>query len=357
MGRVKKFIKGTIKRTMDARYEYVITKGELEKIDDRRLQWEHVQLTDEQVREIEAVYGPGADTRWHRFFQYFTGKFDARYLPDIVFAPVMECRLNPKQIASEMEDKIRIPILFSSVPGLKIPDTIVSNASGIYYDGNASVISRAKANELVKQYLEKHNNAIMKPTRGTYAGDGVIVLSPDSFSELEYEKDFIVQEKIVNQEDIRALNPSSLNTMRVITYICDEKYWCAPIAMRMGIGPGHLDNISAGGICIGVKENGELCSQAYSEYSTERYDCHPYTKVKFEGYRIKNIDKVITAAIECHKRLPHMRMASWDFTLNDKGQPTLIEVNLNGQSVCFPQYTHGKSLFGDNTEKMLEILK
>lgn len=43
--------------------------------------------------------------------------------------------------------------------------------------------------------------------------------------------------------------------------------------------------------------------------------------------------------------------------LNHRGEVVLIEANLTSQSVCFPQYTHGKSLFGDNTEKMLEYLK
>ena len=69
------------------------------------------------------------------------------------------------------------------------------------------------------------------------------------------------------------------------------------------------------------------------------------------------MEKVIHAAMECHKCTPHVVMASWDMTLNNRGEAVLIEVNLTSQSVCFPQYTHGKALFGNNTEKMLEYLK
>lgn len=357
MGKLKTAIKKLVKLMDDTYYFCVIKKATIAKVNDAKKLWEQVSLTSEQIKEIEAIYGPKLDTRWHRHYQYYTGKFDAKYLPEIIFSPVMECKLNPKYIAKEMEDKSRIPLLYASVPGIKIPETVVLNTSGIYYDRNSNVITRAKALELVKQHLEMYDEAVMKPIRDTGGGEGVIILSQENFSDFTYERNFIIQERIVNQDDIRALNPSSLNTMRVITYICEDKIWCAPIALRMGCGSSRLDNICAGGMCIGVKENGELCPEAYVENMETRYTEHPYTKIKFEGYRIKNIDKVIYAAIECHKRTPHMKMASWDFTLNEKGQATLIEVNLNGQSVCFPQYTHGKSLFGENTQKMLEILK
>lgn len=357
MGRLKQFAKKAVKRLDDAYYYCVIRKAEYDKIEDRKNCWQQVTLTQEQIAEAEAIYGNGADLRWHRYFSYFTGNFDARYLPDTVFALGMECKLNPRKIAVEMEDKARLPILYGSVPNLVLPKTVVLNTSGIYYDGAYNVVSKTRAEELVREFLKDQEEAVKKPTRGTGGGMGVEILSLENFHGFPEETDFIVQERIINQEDIRALNPSSLNTMRVITYICKDQYWLAPLAMRLGCGSSRLDNITSGGICIGVKDDGSLCSHAYTEYCTEKYSEHPYTGICFDGYRIKNVDKVIQAAIECHKRTPHMRMASWDFTLNDKGEATLIETNLSGQSVCFPQYTHGKSLFGENTQEMLEVLK
>jgi len=355
MNKLKRVVKSCVKQLDDAYYHSVIKRAEYVKIEERKASWEQVSLTKEQIEEINAVYGFKVDTRWHRYFQYYTGKFDAQYLPDNIFALSMEGKMNPRKIASELEDKIRLPILYSTVPGLVLPKTVVSNASGIYYDGNYNVISKAEADAIVKQFLEENFEAIKKPTRDSGGGEGIQMLCRDTFEALSFDENFIVQERIVNQEDIRTLNPSSLNTMRVITYICDNQYFCAPLAMRMGCGTSRLDNITSGGICIGVMENGELCDHAYTEFRVDKYAEHPSTGVKFEGYRIRNVDKVINAAIECHKRTPHMIMASWDFTLNENGQPVLIEVNLTRQSESFPQYTHGRSLFGENTAKMLEI--
>lgn len=343
----------------EKRSDYLRTKGLYEEIVERKPSWEDVVLTDSQTAEIEKIYGKGIDTRWHRYYQGFTGTFEPRYLPEPVYSPALEKKLNPKQIAMAIEDKILIPILYGNIPGVVIPETVVSNASGIYYDRDGNVISEERANELVKAYLEEHQDAVIKPILDSYGGDGVMLLEKDSFRKIPHSRNFIVQKRIHNQKDMHALNPSSLNTLRVITYICDNQYWTAPIAMRMGTTPALTDNISAGGMTVGVQDDGSLCKCAYTERNGckgEAFELHPLTKIRFEGYRIGNIDKVIQAAIACHKRTPHMRMASWDFTLNEAGEAVLIEVNLTSQSVCFPQYTHGKALFGENTEKMLKLI-
>ena len=94
--------------------------------------------------------------------------------------------------------------------------------------------------------------------------------------------------------------------------------------------------------------------QAFSEYG-EKIDFHPVSYVQFSGYKIKNVDKIIKVAIDCHKRTPHMRIASWDFTLDKNGDPVLIEVNLYSQSIWLVQIAHGEGIFGKNTDKTLKL--
>ena len=343
-------------KSIEYRTNYQITRGVYAEIEEWKPYWEQVKLTDDQIRQIEAIYGKGADVRWHRYYQYFTGVFDPAYMSKGIFDCILEGKMNPRDIALEMCDKSRIPVIYGNIPGLYIPETVICNASGIYCDGTGMVLSRDAALQRVKDYLEEHEAAIVKPIRGTYGGEGVMLLKKATFTELPHERDFIVQERIINQDDLRALNPGSLNTMRVMTYICDNQYWCAPITLRMGLGDCVVDNGSAGGICVSVGEDGMLFPMAFT-MPAEKFDVHPHTKVRFEGYRIKNVDKVIAAAIECHKRTKHMVMASWDITINREGIPTLIEANLTGQTVAPPQFAAGKSLFGANTSKMLEYLK
>lgn len=212
-------------------------------------------------------------------------------------------------------------------------------------------------NKTVKCAAKEFEKLIIKPTRGSCSGNNVYVLTEKNYREilLRFSQNYIVQEMVENQDDIKRLNPASLNTMRVITYICDDQYFCAPILLRIGASDSHLDNAHAGGIFVGVNRDGTLCPEAYAEYG-EKYTEHPISGIRFDGYRIRNIEKVVSAALICHKKTPHMRMVSWDITLDKDENAILIEANLFGQSVWLPQIAHGCSLFGEHTERMLELL-
>ena len=124
----------------------------------------------------------------------------------------------------------------------------------------------------------------------------------------------------------------------------------------MGQGNKEVDNIHAGGLFIGVGDDGKLKEKAFTEYQNI-YEKHPDTNVKFKDYKISGIDKMIEIAYKCHGRTPHIKLISWDFTIDKNNRITLIEVNLNSQSIWFPQMANGQSAFGDNTEYMLNLLR
>ena len=97
------------------------------------------------------------------------------------------------------------------------------------------------------------------------------------------------------------LNKTSLNTFRVITYICKDMVHVAPIALR--INGKQLDNIHAGGITIGVKSNGSLKKMAFSEHR-EKYDIHPNSGIVFVSVKIRNFNQLSEVTIKCHERIP-----------------------------------------------------
>jgi hypothetical protein len=50
-------------------------------------------------------------------------------------------------------------------------------------------------------------------------------------------------------------------------------------------------------------------------------------------------------------------MISWDFIITSDGKPAIIEANYRGQSAWYPQITHGKPIFGNQTERILELIR
>ena len=58
-----------------------------------------------------------------------------------------------------------------------------------------------------------------------------------------------------------------------------------------------------------------------------------------------------------HANLPYLGILSWDLSLDTEGAVVLIEVNTTGQSAWFCQMVNGESLFGENTVKMLQLIR
>ena len=58
-----------------------------------------------------------------------------------------------------------------------------------------------------------------------------------------------------------------------------------------------------------------------------------------------------------HANLPYLGILSWDLSLDTEGAVVIIEVNTTGQSAWFCQMVNGESLFGENTGKMLQLIR
>ena len=104
--------------------------------------------------------------------------------------------------------------------------------------------------------------------------------------------------------------------------------------------------------------DGTLKKEAFSEQG-EHFVFHPDTKVKFSGYNIGggNLTRIKETVLKMHANLPYLGILSWDLSLDTEGAVVLIEVNTTGQSAWFCQMVNGESLFGENTGKMLQLIR
>jgi hypothetical protein len=346
---------------------------EIKKIQDPRRKeiWSQVTLTKEQMEEIDGIYrknyGKKIPYTWHRYFTAYTGSFDAGYFPEHLFIPRFEFFMNQRQYERVLGDKNLAPLICAKADGVVYPHIYLSRCNGIFRDENMKLITRERACDILSNIGE----VFLKPSVDSCSGNncrllqfhnglceiggGGVVKNIQQILEM-YGNDFMVSEKIICSEDIRKIYPQSVNTFRVISYLWDNKVCHVPALMRIGRGGSVVDNAHAGGIFIGVTEDGTLKKNAFTEFH-EVFAKHPDSGIVFDGYKIHNFSKVLSAVETLHVRIPQVRVINWDFTINQENEAVLIEANIGGGSVWLSEMANGMGPFGDNLESILQWLR
>lgn len=166
----------------------------------------------------------------------------------------------------------------------------------------------------------------------------------------------MVQRLLVCHETIRALYAGSVNSFRVITYLWKGQVEVMPLIIRIGQGGHYLDNAHQGGMFCAVYDDGTMGNHAVTEFN-DQFKEHPDTHIVFATHRIAHINKVITAAKRMHAAIPQLGVVNWDFTVDEGGEPVLIEANCANGSVWLPQMAHGVGAFGERTAEVLQWLR
>ena len=144
-------------------------------------------------------------------------------------------------------------------------------------------------------------------------------------------QDYIFQPVIENHADIKALNPTTLNTLRIVTCRTgDGKYELLnPGMLRIGRSHGVVDNFAQGGIGVGIDENGRLKRYGYTHDKNLNYsklDRHPDTQLLFEGRGIPLYQESVALAMDAHKLFPTLQTIGWDVAVTPDG-PVFVESN------------------------------
>ncbi len=347
-----------------------LRNNEIKKYQDpRRVEiYSKTTLTTQQKAEIDHIYkkyyGERIPYTWHRHFTAFTGNFDPYYFPELLFIPEFERFMNPDNTyAKVFSDKNVLPLIAkSSSVNVSIPDTFFSSINGLLRDKHNNIISQEEAIALLE-----NKRVFLKPTIGTNSGVGCriihVVSGKDQLTGKSAQevlrslgKNYIVQDCITCHSSIQKIYAQSVNTFRVITYLWRGKVEHMPAIMRIGQGGSFLDNAHAGGMFIGVSDCGILRKEAFTEFR-KSFTHHPNTHLKFEGYQIEHFPKVIEAAKKMHRAIPQVGCINWDFTIDEAGNPVLIEGNMRWGSVWLIEMAHGCGAFGQRTPEVLEWIR
>lgn len=364
----KKEIKQFLLGQLDNLEHINAVMGEKKKFrDKRRIEiCNSTKLSQEQIDSVEKLYknnyGKKIPLTWHKSYTAYTGRFDKYYFPEILYIPEFERYMNYNQsLANVLEDK-NLLYVFAKASNVRMPRMYLSCQAGIYKDAENKVLDFEKACSLISNI----GVCFAKPSIGTDSGRGCevycLVNGTDTKSGKTSDmilkdlgKDFTIQERLVCHESIRKIYDGSVNTFRIMTYRWKNQIIVAPIIMRIGRGGSYLDNAHAGGMFIALSDDGTLHKTAFTEFKEEFVE-HPDSKLKFEGYRIPLLPNVVDAVKKMHYSLPAIGVINWDMTLDESGQPVLIEANVNGGSIWLFQMAHGCGAFGERTPEILRWL-
>lgn len=216
-----------------------------------------------------------------------------------------------------------------------------------YYGREMIQVKKLEDEESFVSFVNKHEKAIIKPIAGSL-GVGVHIVDfrevngNDNLLKKLLEanpKGIVVEELIKQSSYMNSLNPSSVNTLRIIT-IRTKGQIKTHSFLRVGAKDTIVDNIARGGIvCALNQETGEITDTTC--HLGQRYVKHPHTGVPLIGSVVPRLKEALAMAKDLFQMLPQFGYMGWDIAQSEDGW-VMVELNARA-ALSGPQATlnHG----------------
>lgn len=298
----------------------------------------------------------------HLAFLNLTGKKEPRIIPGPIMWNEIIPFFNDMNIRIGYSDK---NIYDKLINPSSSADTILKRVRGHYFDHNNNLLTTEKAYNVLVDY---GNDVIIKPSDNDN-GRGIAKLFYNNthftledkkitMSDLEeiYGFNYVIQKVIEQHAIMAAPHPSSVNTLRMVTFRWKNEIKYLFAFARFGVDHDVKDNAATGGVSVGVKDNGKFMNFAIDK-NRKIHTHHPTTQFDFSKLDpIPNYDRFKQYIIDLHRDILHHDYVSWDIAVGLEGQPIFIETNYRGSS-WLNQLALQRPIFGDLTEEVLQHVR
>ncbi len=270
-------------------------------------------------------YGVKPKKFWFQYYGQKLGEFNPYVIPGDMFQKELLPFLNNHSVQDTLENKLYFDMILYDI---KKPINYVKYVNGIYLDNDNHLISREQAIEAIRGV----DRVIAKPIDDSRGNSVKIVNVKDDFDKAwEYidknygHREYILQEVVKQSPQLEKYNPTSINTLRIISLIVNGKVEILSSIVRVGAEGAEIDNYSKGGDARpihnpeGTLKGFMIYPKGFSETDTKG---NPIGFDKIIGY-----EKVIEEIKKYHPRFPHLRWIGWDFAIDENYEPVLIELN------------------------------
>ena len=311
------------------------------------------KLASDQKKEINDIWcGQVKDFSTHEIVWSVADKFDPRICSEMLFRTKIELALNNFQLKYGFSEKNYFDKLIAGEP---MPKTIVRNVNGVFLSYDYEVLSKTQVVEIISKY----EKLIVKPSIENGCGRAVKLYNNSDFESIftDFSKDYLIQEVLHQHSSVAALNPSSINVVRVVSLSLNGEVSPVNCTLRCGAEGAVTDNFitkdGRGMFVIGVNRDGVLKDEAYHSCG-ERISNAPNGKA-FAGIKLPNFQDALEMTTRIHKQLPHFGFIGFDVCFDEDGSPRIMELNFRGPGVLYYQYANGP-LFGDRTDEVIATI-
>lgn len=312
------------------------------------------KLTPKQKRQMRKFYRPYVrhmTDRYHRLYTEKSGEFYPEYLPEELYVMWVDRYFSNREEARFLDNKCYYYRLFSNV---KLPEPVALRIGESWLDSNLMPVS---SNE-VKKLLQKEPELVVKQAVNSEGGYGVEFIKGEELSESFSQKfrsfpyDVVIQRPVKQHPGLAKLHPESVNTMRIVSLMTEEKVKIYAVCLKIGVGKARVDNGCHGGIYCGVKPDGSLREYGILD-NGEILHNHPDLGYSFAEQKVPHLEKAVALVKKAHSFMGHFRLVSWDVSIDEDGEAVLIEANLSLGGINDVQMCSGP-LFGKDTKKILD---
>lgn len=187
--------------------------------------------------------------------------------------------------------------------------------------------------EDILTFLRRNETFLIKPV-DTCMGDGIQLLLSREVNEddflSQYRREKVVLEAYITQHPaMAALNPTSVNTVRITTARRNGRVHIVGACLRCGGAGSYLDNFHSGGMAYPLDIETGIVSGPGNVLNTEKPSCYsPATGRIVTGFQIPHWDQLIRSVTEAANRPPHLGYLAWDVAVTPEGVE-FVEVNVN----------------------------
>lgn len=189
----------------------------------------------------------------------------------------------------------------------------------------------------IGEFLEtfEGKKVVFKNTFG-YGGDDILICKVEHnkvfVHDREYSaKDFfgtiyqpnsiwLIQGFLLQHSFMSDLNPTSVNTMRILTYNTGESVQLGKTVLRFGKPGSTVDNCDMGGLFAGVDFEGFIGESQFSFVEKKRSRC------MYSGQTIPFFLEATKLVLEAHSQIPELFTIGWDVVVTPDG-PIILEGN------------------------------